>query len=880
MTLAAGARLGPYEIVSPLGAGGMGEVYRARDTRLEREVAVKVLPERLALSTEVRQRFEREAKTISALSHPHICTLYDVGREGDTDYLVMELLAGQSLAQRLEAGPLPVQQAIEWGIQIADALEKAHTSGIVHRDLKPGNIMLTERGVKLLDFGLAKLHTAPSQQTSATVLGQLPTDPGAAPLTSEGTILGTFQYMSPEQLEGKEADAASDIFALGAVLYEMATGRKAFSGKSQASLIGSIMNAAPPPVSSLATMSPPAFDRVVATCLAKDPRDRWQTAHDVRLQLAWIAEGGSQIGLPAPVAHRRKSRERLAWGIAVALGLASALLAVGFLRRAPAAPEVVRFQVAQPAKLVVVGAPKLSPDGRYLAFNATDDAGTSRIWVRAMDAIEPRSLPGTDGASRPFWSPDSRFLGFAAGGKLRKVDVTGGPPQTICDAPTAADGTWSEDGTILFDGQTNDPIRRVPEAGGVATDLVVGGKSQVGWPQFLPGGKKFLYVEFGTGSHQGVRIASADGSDAREVVNGLSRVEYAPPGYLLFVRDTTLVAQRFDAATGKLTGEPVPVADGLGTDAIGSADFSASRSGALAYRPGLAERTQYVWFDRKGTRLEPAAEGGQVYSFDLSSDGRWLVYQQGTGDGADLWVRDIKRGVSSRFTFDAGNEGTPLVTRDNLRVIYNQSGGGRPNRIVERALDRTGPDRVLYESTDTLGAGTLTPDGQTLLLQRRTSDTPWSLWRLPIGHPEQATALVVSKFYNARPAVSPDGRWLAFESNESGRAEVYVVGMQSGAGRWQISTHGGAEPHWGPDGKELFYLSPEQRIMRVAVETGATFDAGTPAPLFPVVISQLNIRNRFAVAPDGQRFLVLTPVGEQASAPTTIVLNWQAAIAR
>jgi Tol biopolymer transport system component len=693
-------------------------------------------------------------------------------------------------------------------------------------------------------------------------------------------ILGTFQYMAPEQLEGKEADQRTDLFALGCVLYEMATGRKAFAGSSQASLIGAIMHSAPPPVSSTAPMAPPALDRVISTCLAKDPKDRWHTAHDVRLQLAWIAEGGSQIGVPAPVAHRRKNREKLAWGIAAAATLAAAALAVGFVRRAPAAPELVRFQIPQPPQLLVAGSPKLSPDGRYLAFDGTDDAGTTRIWVRAMNALEAQPLPGTEGTRRPFWSADSRFLGFVAGGKLKKIEVTGGPPQVICDAPNGSDGSWSEQGTILFDGATNDPIWRAPAGGGVATTFIESKETQVGWPQFLPGGKQFLYVSFGSGKDQGVRLADADGKNVRVVVNGLSRVEYAPPGYLLFVREQTLVAQRFDADTGKLTGDPVPVAEGLGTDAVGLADFSVSRSGTLAYRVGRAGLSQFVWLDSKGARGEVAVQGDSLNNFDLSPDGRWLVYQLGPGDAADLWVRDLKRGVSSRFTFDEGGEGQPLFTRDSRFVIYTRVVAGQPYRLLERALDRTGTDRKLFESPDRLVSQTLTPDGQTLIVQRAPVGGTWSLWRIPLAHPEQAEAVVTSKFYNVRAALSPDGRWLAFESGESGQSEIYVVGIGGASGRWQVSTHGGQEPAWSPDAKQLYYLSPESKMMRVPVTTGASFDIGIPEAVFVTSIPLLNTRNRYRLAPDGLHFLVITPEGDQAKPPTTVLLNWSRLLQR
>ncbi len=878
MTLTTGMRLGPYEVLSPIGAGGMGEVYRAKDTRLEREVALKVLPEHLTASGDLRSRFEREAKAISSLQHPHICTLHDVGRQGETDFLVMELLDGESLADRLQRGPLPIDEVLRFGIQIADALETAHASGIVHRDLKPGNVFLTERGVKLLDFGLAKLHAA-APPGSRSQMGQLPTEHLSAPLTSAGMILGTFQYMAPEQLEGKESDSRSDLFALGCVLYEMATGKKAFAGSSQASLIGAIMHSAPPPVSSLATLTPPALDRVISTCLAKDPKERWHTAHDVRLQLAWIAEGGSLAGVPAPIAHRRKNRERLAWGVAMALAAVAALLGVGYVRRAPVVPELVRFQVPQPPKLPVVGSPKLSPDGRYLAFNATDDAGVTRVWVRPMDALEAQPLPGTEGSTRPFWSPDSRFLGFIAGGKLKKIAVSGGPPQTICDAPSGADGSWGEDGTILFDGNTNDPIWKVSSGGGVATSLIDGKQSQVGWPQFLPGGKRFLYVNLSDGK-QAIQLADVDGKHVSEVVGGLSRVEYAPPGYLLFVRDTTLVAQRFDAGSGKLEGEPVPVAEDLGTDNVGLADFSASRTGVLAYRAGRAGQTQYQWFDRTGGRRNAEMEAGEYGSFDLSQDGRWLAYQIGTNNAGDLWTRDLKRGVSSRFTFEKDGEGTALLSRDGRAVYYQSLRAGKPARLMERALDRTGEDRTILEREGRLVPSALLPDGSAMVVQLRDPDKPWAIWLVSLGSPAQARPLVASEFQNTRPDVSPDGRWLAFESNESGASEIYVVGMGEARGRWQVSARGGEEPHWGPDGKELFYLSPEQKLMHVPVATGASFDAGVPEPMFPMAISPLPLRNRYRVAPDGQRFLALVPEADQTNPPTTVLLNWSRLLER
>ncbi len=584
MTLSAGTRLGPYEIVAPIGAGGMGEVYRAKDTRLGRDVAVKVLPAAMSSSAELRQRLEREAKTISQLSHSHICTLFDVGHQDGTDYLVMEYLEGETLADRLARGAVPTDQALRIGIEILQALDAAHRQGIVHRDLKPGNVMLTKSGVKLLDFGLAKL-AAPPPESAISQATSLPTAlQQSQPLTTRGTILGTFQYMAPEQLEGRDADGRSDIFAFGCVLYEMLTGRKAFSGASQASLIGSIMNSDPAPISSIQPMIPASLDRIVKGCLAKEPEHRWSTAHDVMLQLQWIAEGGSQAGVPAPVVARRKSRERLAWGLMAAALVAAAVLAIGYARRAPKPAPLVRFDIVPPPEVATMDVPRISPDGRLLAFDATDMEGKQKIWVRPLNALTAQPLMGTDGGVRPFWSPDSRYIGFMADGVLKKVDVTGGPPTKICDAAGGSDGTWSPEGVILFDGTGPDPIWKVPAAGGTRVLAVVQDPAKkettVGWPQFLSDGRHYIYLVTGEKPEDSAYwIASIDSAEKTKLAPAQTLVQYAPPGYLLFVRDRTLVAQPFDAARRKITGEAVPLAEKIGTDNAGLARFSVSNDG-------------------------------------------------------------------------------------------------------------------------------------------------------------------------------------------------------------------------------------------------------------------------------------------------------------
>jgi serine/threonine protein kinase len=859
----------------------MGEVYRALDTRLDRVVALKVLPEHLAGAEAFLQRFEREAKVISSLSHPNICTLYDIGSEGDTRFLVMEYLEGESLAQRLGRGPLPIEEVVRLGIEIADALDKAHRGGVVHRDLKPGNVMLVGGGVKLLDFGLAKLSLQPTDESSASQFSRMLTEtPATEPLTVEGTLLGTFQYMAPEQVEGREANARTDLFAFGALLYEMATGKKAFAGQTQASVIGAIMRGDPEPVSKLAPLASPAFDRVVQTCLAKDPEKRWATAHDVKLQLQWIAEGGSQIGLPAPLAARRRNRERLAWGVAALATLAAVGLGVGFVERAPEPAPLVRFEFAQPAKLPVVGSPKLSPDGKYLAFDGTDDSGTTQIYLRPLSSLEAVPLPGTEGTTRPFWSPDSQYLAFFSGGKLKKVPVTGGPPQPICDAPTGADGSWSERGVILYDGSGSDPIRRVPAAGGVPTEVPLqqAAGEQVGWPQFLPGGERFLFVVV-SGENEALKIADVDGSNVREILAGQSRVEYAPPGYLIYVRDETLVAHPFDARSGELSGEPVPVAEGLGTDAVGLADFSASANGSLAFRAGLGGQTQLVWVDRKG---QPEASGNEPASygdFALSPDGRWLALQLQDAAGREIWLRDLKRGVTSRLTFDAGDDGAPVWSPDGSKIAIRQEAkGGDEEGDVAILAVATGRVERSFALPGPQGPTSWSPDGKNLLAHRRGEESGWDLWVLPIDPGQEPYALIDSPFTDIRGRFSPDGRWVAYQSNESGRYEVYVRAFDGSGGKWQISPGGGEDPHWGPSGRELFYVSPQQNMMRVPVTAGATFDAGIPEVAFEAKLVQGYQLSHYQLSGDGERFLTLAPISEGKAPPTTLVLNWPAGL--
>ena len=884
MTLQNGARLGPYEILSPLGAGGMGEVYRAKDTRLGRDVALKVLPEHMSSLPELRQRLEREAQTISQLSHPHICTLHDVGHQDGIDYLVMEYLEGETLADRLGKGPLPVEQALKFGIEIASALDVAHRNGIIHRDLKPGNVMLTRSGVKLLDFGLAKLQAAGAPGSPSVT--SLPTAfQESQPLTTRGTVLGTFQYMAPEQLEGKEADARSDIFGFGCVLYEMVTGTKAFSGKSQASLIGSIMTSEPPPASTVRPMTPPALDRIIRGCLAKDPEERWHTAHDVMLQLQWIAEGGSQAGVPAPVVARRKNREKLAWGAAAAATLAAAALAVGFMRREPTPPRMLRFEIPTPPDVTAVDAPRISPDGKLLAFNATDTSGKTRIWIRPLNALQAQPLAGTEGTTRPFWSPDSRFLGFFAEGKLKKIDVSGGPPQKICDAATGADGTWSPEGVILYDGTGADPIYRVSASGGTPTVAVKHDASrketQIGWPEFLPDGRHYLYMASGQKPEDSAyRIGVLDSTESQPLGPAQTLVTYAPPGYLLFARDRTLVAQPFDLKARKTKGEPSPLAEQIGTDAVGLARFSVSRDGVLAYRTGESG-SRLIWFDRAGKELGVEGDPGEIANPSLSRSGDRLAFSivDARAGTSDIWVRDLARGVTSRFTFGPGDEITPLWSPDGSRVVFSSDRDGNFD-LFEKAGSGSGEEKPLVEDGVFKFATAWSRDGRYLVYSRQDPKTGWDIWVLPTFGDRKPIAVVQSAFADLNGSISPDGRYIVYQSNESGRVEIYVQSFPGPGGKWQVSAAGGSDSSWRSDGREVFYRAPDQKIMAVEIGSGSDFQAGIPRPLFSGQIQSGTRRNKYVATADGQRFLLAAPMGRESMTPTTIVVNWSAELGK
>jgi eukaryotic-like serine/threonine-protein kinase len=881
VSLAAGTRLGPYEILSPLGAGGMGEVYKARDTRLERTVAVKVLPSHMSASAEVRQRFEREAKTISQLSHPHICALYDVGREGETEYLVMELLEGETLSDRLAKGPLPLEQTLRYGQEIADALDKAHRQGIVHRDLKPANVMLTKSGVKLLDFGLAKAMETPTSKGSLT---SLPTQQG---LTQEGTILGTFQYMAPEQLEGKEADARTDIFALGATLYEMATGKKAFAASSQASLIAAILERDPPSISSVLPTSPPAFDRLVRTCFAKDPEERLQSAHDVAAQLRWIAEG-SAAGAPAPaIGAARRSRPELAGWVVAALAVLAALAGIRFSARSRSTPsESLRASLLPPTGTISSGPLAFSPDGGRIAFVA-EKSGRRVLYVRALDSLEPRPLPGTENALYPFWSPDGRSLGFFTQTKLKRIDLAGGSPRDLASVADPRGGTWSPEGVIVYGPDPGSGLLRILADGGEAGPVTRLDASRQEtshrWPSFLPDGKHFFYLDRSPLPKDRLRVevGSIDGKTKVRVLEADSGAVYTR-GRIYFMRQTTLMAQPFDLAALRTTGEPSPVAESAwrNPQTDGLTAFSVASDGAIAYRLGGFMTNEPTWFDRGGHVLGTLGTPLSYASPRLSPDGSRVIVD-GTEIGeatSSMRLVDAATGSMTRLTFGTWNDTTGDWSPDGTRIVY--------------ASDRKGPFDIYVQGTHGGEAAPLvesrywkypeswSPDGRYLAYREIDPRTRGDIWILPMGESgsRKAQPFLNSPADERNAAFSPDGRFIAYGSDESGREEVYVQTFPSSGAKWQVSNDGGSAPSWRSDGKELFYATADRRMMAVPIEIhGSSLTSSAPQMLFLSPTPLLSDWGRdFAVSADGQRFLILTSATQETASPITLVTNWTA----
>ncbi len=873
MPLPVGSKLGPYEILAPIGAGGMGEVYRARDTRLDRIVAVKVS------KTEFSERFEREARAIATLNHPHICQLYDVVLSKDApNYLVMEYIEGQPLK-----GPLPLDQTLKYAAQICDALEAAHRKNIIHRDLKPANILVTKTGVKLLDFGLAKMGTpGPALQAGEGTMTMA--------LTGKGEILGTFQYMSPEQINGQDASPESDIFSFGLVLYEMLTGKRAFDGSTPASVIAAILER---PAPSVAEVAPPALDRVLKRCLEKDPESRWHSARDLKHTLELIT---TETPKPvAPALAPAPARKTWLW-LAVAAGVivAGASLVFWAPWRKSAPTQAVRFEVgpADKMRFISQAAMAVSPDGRWMVFPARGEDGVQHYYLRSLDGVDIRALPGADGGQAPpSWSYDSRWVIFATGSKLKKVDIQGGPPQTITDTPITRLGgaAWNSAGVIIV-GTDGSPILRVPASGGQTTPAtaLAPGENAHRWPQFLPDGKHFLYLRVSSDAAKtGVYIGSLDGQPNQQNMQRLLATDrqayYAPApggtGYLIFLRGATLMAQPFDPSKMTLSGEPAAIADGV--DSFTTTNhglFSVSDTGTLVYRGGSGARNVLTWFDQQGNPTGTLGDPGDYSLPAISPDGSRVAVAMGPAQSRDIWILDVARGSSTRFTFDPARDDYPAWSPDGNNIAFSSDRGGQMDLYIKPA-DGSGEEKLLLKTDEPKSVERWTKDGRFLLFTSTGRKTAGDIWALPFPGEAKPVLLLQTKFPETYARVSPDGRWLAYASTESGVNEIYVRPFtpQAAAGtgaRWLVSKGGGLRPIWRQDGKELFYLSVVSQVMAVDIDTGKGFQAGTPRRMFDAPAGATT--TGWDLSPDGKRFLFAAPPNSGQVIPFTVIVNWAA----
>ncbi len=878
MGLSVGTRLGPYEIVGRLGAGGMGEVYRARDTRLERAVAVKVLPEHLSADAQARDRFDREAHVISGLSHPNICALYDVGEHDARRYLVLEYLEGESLADRLRKGPLPVQEALKVASEIACALSTAHRHGVIHRDLKPANVMLTRTGAKLLDFGLARPSAKLAVGTGASVSGEAATV--SKSLTEQGTIIGTFQYMAPEQLEGREADARSDIFSFGALLYELITGRAVFRGASRASIIGAIMAAEPPPMSSIQPLAPAALDRLVRECLAKDPDQRRQTAHDVLLDLKWIAES---LSAAAPVARRTRNIPLwIAWALLAAFVLGIAVAATWWRTdhpvRIPAA-----FVVSLPQGFQVAGGLSptiaISPDSRLLAYVATE-GGHSRIYIRAMDQLDGTALSGTEGADGLFFSPDGRWIGFFAGHKLEKIAVQGGGAVTICDAGAPLGASWGADDQIIFAAIPDAGLLRVVASGGkpqvvIAPDYTKA-ESDYFWPEALPDGRNLLFTTLSTLGKSRIDALNLRTGRRHSVVDEGMNAHYSA-GHLVFSRGSALFAAPFDLATAQLSGTPFPALDGVAPTSIGASHFSLSRDGTLIYISGGSPQIEraLVWVDRTGASQPLPARLRAYQDPRISPDGKRVVVEIYSGAEGDLWTYDTERGTLTRITFEGFENETPVWIAGGERIAFSSSRTGLRPTIYEKST-ATGKDHQLLRRTQHVHLTSASADGGFLAFTEYDAGTQGDIWVWPLDGASPPHPFLQTPFHEWGAVFSPDSRWIAYVSNESGRDEVYLQAFPGPSEKRQVSTDGGSEPLWARTGRELFYRDG-RKLLAVPISTSPEFKVGRPRPLFEAAYD-LGLplgHTNYDVTADGQRFLMIqTRQPESASKHINVRQDW------
>ena len=886
MSLAAGIQLGRYEICSKLGAGGMGEVYLARDMEIGRDVAIKVLPSTFSDDQERLQRFQLEARAAGALNHPNILSIYDIGKHDGAPYVVSELLEGETLRAKISGSPLSQRRAIDYALQMAHGLAAAHEKGIIHRDLKPDNIFITNDGrAKILDFGLAKLTQVDGNQKQTDIpTRRVDTDPGV--------VLGTVGYMSPEQLKGRPVDQRSDIFSFGAILYEMLSGRRAFHGESTAETMSAILREDPPGLSETNQQVSPAFERLVNHCIEKNPEERFHSVSDLAFAIEALSGSASSFDktVPIPISTNRSfTRERLIWITLIAVLLLSAIaLAFSNFRRVPQEAQIIRF-VISPADQTAFSGAVISPDGRRLAISIRDPSGKTLLWIRSLDALSAQPLSGTDYASGPFWSPDGRSIGFFSGNKLKRIDISGGPPQTICDVGSiGASATWNAFGVIIFTPDTGSSLYRVPANGGVATQITTldESKQEVAhkYPEFLPDGNHFLYLAQSSQiENNSIYVGALDSKEKQQILKTKAQAAYMPPGYILFMRDRTLMAQPFDATKLQLTGEPVFVAEQVGFNTVlGFANFSVSDNGVVTYMNASNTGGQPTLFDRAGKPLSTIGQPGEYFNISLSPDEKRLaVAISSAQSGArDVWLIDIARGTPTQFTFDPAEDFIPVWSPDGSRIVFVSDREGNGN-LYQKSASGAGNEELLLKTNERKWAGDWSRDGRFLIYTALGPNTH-DLWILPMTGDKKPFPFLQSTSSEDHGRFSPDGHFIAYSSDESGRYEVYVQTFPVSGGKWLISRDGGAQPHWRADGKEIFFIAPDRKMMAADVKLeGLTFEGSVPKALFQTqLISYPNPRNSYEVSADGQRFVIITPLQENTSTPITVVANWNASRTR
>jgi eukaryotic-like serine/threonine-protein kinase len=873
MTLSAGEKIGGYEIVGSLGAGGMGEVYLARDTRLKREVAIKILPEALSRDGERLARFQREAEVLASLNHRHIAAIYDLVDFDPSPFLVLELVEGETLADRIQRDRIPIPEALRIATQIAEALEAAHEKGIIHRDVKPANIKITPGGtVKVLDFGLAKVREV---EGGVAALSNSPT----MMATSSGVMMGTAPYMSPEQANGRPADRSSDMWAFGCVLYEMLTGRRPFEGDTVSEIVAGILKAEPD-WHRLPAGTPEGIRRLLRLCLRKERTLRFRDAGDARIEIEDAQTSPEQDGRATPIRPQR--RERLTWASALALvALIAALIGVRAFRPAAIAPEA-RLEITTPPTRD--SAMAISPDGLKIVF-AARSAGQSQLWLRTLDSLMARPLPGTEGASTIFWSPDSRSIGFFADSKLKRMDIDGGSVQTLASAPAGLGGAWSRDGTILFSTNPGRPIVRIPASGSEPAAVTRFESPQQGSqssPRFLSDDRHFLFFVTGRLEARGVYIGSLDGLDTKRLFDADTPAEYAAAtGYLLFVREGRLLAQDFDPVRLEPKGDPVPVAEHVN----GGTVLSASAAGPVVYRTPSPDSGQrhLVWMDRSGRERDrvvypdTAAQGPS-----LSHDGRRVAVFRYVNGNTDIWSYDTERRTWDRVTFDSADDIYPLWSPDDSRIVFgsNRKTGfmslywkplGAPPASEELLLSTSHPKFPMDWSHD----------GRFVLYNELNAKGDFDIWALPLDGTRTPFEVVQTEFNERLPQFSPDGKWIAYQSDRTGRFEIYVQPFPGPGAASPVSTDGGAQVRWNPNGKELFYIAPDDRLMAVPirfVSNGKAVEPGTPLGLFTTNVGSTAIntnRQQYGVSPDGQSFVMNSVLGEASTSPITVILNWK-----